>query len=102
MKKAHLHLIKWGLAQGYKIEVDIEGEFEYRGRSYKQAKDASEAGDMGCIYLITGDSNEAYSWFGYMHEWKQNPDEIIYDYGINEVSEAWAADYDQHCSKVAS
>jgi hypothetical protein len=36
-----------------------------------------------------------------MHEWKQNPDEIIYDYGINEVSEAWAADYDQHCSEVA-
>ena len=56
---------------------------------------------MGCIYLITGEAETDYSWFGYMHEWKQNPDEIIYDYGINEVSEAWAADYDEHCSEVA-
>ena len=101
MKKAHLHLIKWGLAQGYKIEVDIEGEHEYRGTSYKDAKDASEAGDMGCIYLITGEAETDYAWFGYVHEWKQNPDEIIYDYGINEVSKAWAADYDQHCSEVS-
>jgi len=99
MKSAHLHLIKWGLEQGYEIEVDIEGEHEYRGTSYKDAKDASEAGDMGCIYLITGETD--YSWFGYKHEWKQNPDEIIYDYGIDEVSKAWRADYDQHCSEVA-
>lgn len=100
MEKAHLHLIKWGLAKGYTIEVDIEGEHEYRGTSYKEAKEASEAGDMGCIYLITGEGEADYSYFGYMHEWNQSPNEIIYDYGLDAVSEAWAADYEAHRREV--
>ena len=101
MQKGHLHLIRWGIEKGYTIEVDIEGEHEYRGTSYKAAKEASEAGDMGCIYLITGEAETDYCWFGYVHEWKQNPDEIIYDYGINPIAEQWASDYAAHGQEVA-
>ena len=101
MEQAHLHLIKWGLSKGYIIEVDIEGEFEYRGTSFKEAKEASEAGDMGCIYLITGTGETDYAWFGYVHDHNQKPDEKIYDYGINDVSEAWDRDYSKHCDTVA-
>jgi hypothetical protein len=101
MKQAHLHLIQWGLDQGYIIEVDIEGEPEYRGKSYKEAKDASEAGETGCIYLITGTGDTDYAWFGYLHDYNQKPDEKIYDYGICAVSESWQKAYDQHCSQAA-
>ncbi len=101
MKQAHLHLIQWGLDQGYIIEVDIEGEAEYRGKSYKEAKDASEAGETGCIYLITGTGDTDYAWFGYLHDYDQKPDEKIYDYGICAVSESWQKAYDQHCSQAA-
>lgn len=100
MKQAHLHLIQWGLDQGYIIEVDIEGEPEYRGKSYKEAKEASEAGETGCIYLITGTGDTDYAWFGYLHDYNQKPDEKIYDYGICAVSELWQKDYDQHCSQA--
>lgn len=33
--------------------------------------------------------------FAYMFEYDQEPDEIIYDYGVNEITDAWAADYAQ-------
>ena len=32
--------------------------------------------------------------FAYMFDYDQYPDEIIYDYGVNEISEAWATDYE--------
>tara|TARA_R100001369_G_scaffold53622_1_gene80452 strand:+ start:591 stop:899 length:309 start_codon:yes stop_codon:yes gene_type:complete len=99
MKKAHLHLIKWGLAKGYTISVWIEGEHEYSGTGYKAAKDASEAGDIGNIDFLDTDTYKRIASFDYVHEFVQNPDEIIYDYGINKISEAWAADYDQHCEE---
>ena len=56
---------------------------------------------MGCIYFITGEAETDYCWFGYVHEWKQNPDEIIYDYGICPIAEQWAADYAAHGQEVA-
>lgn len=101
MKQAHLHLIQWGLDQGYIIEVDIEGEPEYKGSSFADAKEASEAGETGCIYLITGTGDTDYAWFGYLHDYNQKPDEKIYDYGICAVSESWQKAYDQHCSQAA-
>jgi len=101
MKQAHLHLIQWGLDQGYIIEVDIEGEPEYKGSSFADAKEASEAGDTGSIYLITGTGDTDYAWFGYLHDYDQKPDEKIYDYGICAVSESWQKAYDQHCSQAA-
>lgn len=97
MQQAHLHLIKWGLDKGYTIEVDIEGEPEYRGTSFAKAKEASEAGEVGCIYLITGKSDGEYAWFAYIHDYNQQPDEKIYDYGICPISEQWQKDYDAHC-----
>ena len=115
MKKAHLHLIKWGLAKGYHIAVYGEGQFGLISDKYKEVKDEVEACDIGSIIFIV--PNEAYSvhglshylnntngrgWkriasFDYVLEFDQVPDESIYDYGINDVSEAWAHDYDAHC-----
>ena len=31
--------------------------------------------------------------FRYVFDWDQNPDEIISDWGINEVSDAWDKQY---------
>ena len=107
MKKAHLHLIKWGLAKGYNIAVYGEGEFGLISDKYKEVKDEVEACDIGSIIFLV--PREAYGrgWkrrasFDYVLEYDQVPDESIYDYGINEISEAWAADYDQHCAEVAA
>ena len=98
MKKAHLHLIEWGLEKGYTVEVDVEGEFEYRGDSYKLAKEASEAGDIGGITFWK--DGKCAANFSYVHEYTQAPDEIIYDYGVNPVSEAWDRDYSLHCENA--
>lgn len=106
MKKAHLHLIKWGLAKGYNIAVYGEGEFGLISDKYKEVKDEVEACDIGSIIFIVPRTDNKGTWkriasFDYVLEYDQVPDESIYDYGINEVSEAWAADYDQHCAEVA-
>jgi len=104
MKKAHLHLIKWGLAKGYHIAVYGEDEFGLISDKYKQVKDEVEACDIGSIIFIVPRTENKGTWkriasFDYVREFVQNPDEIIYDYGINKISEAWAADYDQHCEE---
>ena len=52
MKKAHLHLIKWGIARDYAIAVYIEGEYEGIYKTYNKAKEAVEAGEIGCIDLV--------------------------------------------------
>jgi hypothetical protein len=36
-----------------------------------------------------------------MFEYDQEPDESIYDYGVNEISEAWAADYEATRAEAA-
>ena len=103
MKKAHLHLIKWGLAKGYKISVFIEGEYEGTYASYVQAKEAVEAGDMGYISLqephkrLGFDPKDMYeaAVFEYIFDWGQEPDEIISDMSDNEVSRQWLKDYEE-------
>ena len=108
MKKAHLHLIKWGLAKGYHIAVYGEGEFGLISDKYKEVKDEVEACDIGSIiFIVPRFELRAMGWkriasFDYVLEFDQVPDESIYDYGINDVSEAWASDYDLHCSEVAA
>ena len=98
MKKAHLYLIEWGLEKGYLVKIYSEGEFKYSGTSYLLAKEACEAKDMGFIYLVTGQSETDDDWFAYVHEDNQEPDEIIYDYIVNEISDAWEKDYSKHCA----
>jgi len=96
MQKAHLHLIQWGLNRDYTWEVDIEGEHEYTGTSFKLAKEASEAGDVGDICFLK--DGKRVACFSYVHEYQQEPEEVIYDYGINAISEEWSTDYDKHAA----
>ena len=91
MKKAHLHLLKWGLSKGYSVEIECEGETDYSGRSYKEAKDAVEAVEGGAIYLKQGDDYVAC--FSFNFDYDQSPDEIINDWGVNEITEQWSHDY---------
>ena len=99
MKKAHLHLIKWGLSKGYEIAVHIEGEYEGRYDTYLQAKEAVEAGDMGTITFMREwhklcDMNEC-TRFAYIFEYDQEPDEIICDMSHTIIAERWFKEYAQ-------
>ncbi len=117
MKEAHKHLIQWGLDRGYKIEVDcLDGYVEYEGSDYDKAVEAVEASDCGGIYFVDGlipesiykekkylkGENNYVAGFGYDLEHDQEPDEIITDWGINEISEAWDKDYTIHCDQYQS
>ena len=94
MKKAHLHLIKWGLAEGYTVEIYGEGELDYEGTSYKEAKENAEACDEVEIVLRKG--QEEGTWF-LCNNFNDEPDEIISDYSDNEVGQAWQKAYDTEC-----
>ena len=114
MKKAHKHLIQWGLDRGYKIEVDcMDGYVEYEGFDYDMAVEAVEASDCGGIYFVNGmvpesiykekrylkGENNYVAGFCYVLEYHQEPDEIISDWGINKITEAWDKDYTEHCNQ---
>jgi len=99
MQKAHLHLIKWAVAKGYSIAVYGEGEFDGVHSFYEDIKDAVEACDMGQMVLVEPSEKEEGKWsskasFAYVHEYDQEPEESIYDYGVNEISEQWDRDYE--------
>ena len=98
MQKAHLHLIKWAVARGYHVMVFGEGEYDGVHSTYKEIKDAVEACDMGQMDLVKPNNAEGeldlMASFAYVFEYDQEPDEIIYDYGVNEISEQWASDYE--------
>jgi len=103
MKKAHEHLIRWGLKQGYTVEVECEGYTDYVGTSFDDAVGAVEDCDIGVVYFTNPtdlkDEVEYIAGFSYILEYDQSPDEIISDWGINEVSIAWDADYTAHCKQ---
>ena len=96
MKKAHLHLIKWGLKKGYKIAVYIEGIYEGTYKTYNRTKWVVEQGDIGCIDLIpmNEDRSELEASFAYSFNYGQEPDEIIYDRSINKIANEWAKAYE--------
>tara|TARA_R110000868_G_scaffold262852_1_gene521508 strand:+ start:306 stop:614 length:309 start_codon:yes stop_codon:yes gene_type:complete len=98
MQKAHLHLIKWAVKRGYSVAVYGEGEFDGIHHAYKEIKDNVEACDMGEMLLLIPSVKQVGKWkrmasFAYMFEYEQAPDEIIYDCVVNEISEAWSAEY---------
>jgi len=99
MQKAHLHLIKWAVSEGYSIAVYGEGEFDGIHSTYKTIKDNVEACDMGEMVLVKPSVKNVGKYiklvgFAYIFEYDQDPEETIYDYGVNEVSEAWSAAYE--------
>ena len=97
MQKAHLHLIKWAVARGYSAAVYGEGEFDGIHSTYKDIKDNCEACDMGQLVLVKPSKQEgkwiSLATFAYVHEYEQEPEESIYDYGVNSISEQWDKDY---------
>ena len=110
MQKAHLHLIKWAVARGYSVMVFGEGEFDGVHSTYKEIKDAVEACDMGQMDFVKPNmleeqdedqGYEVYASFAYIFEYDQEPDEIIADYGVNEISEEWDRDYEATRLEVA-
>ena len=100
MQKAHLHLIKWAVKRGYSVAVYGEGEFDGLHSTYKDIKDAVEGCDIGQMILLRPSVKQEgklvnLGSFAYMFEYDQDPEEIIYDYVVNEITDAWAADYAQ-------
>ena len=87
-----------------------EGEFDGVHSTYKEIKDAVEACDMGQMDLVKPNmleeqdedqGYEVYASFAYIFEYDQEPDEIIADYGVNEISEEWDRDYEATRLEVA-
>jgi hypothetical protein len=111
MQKAHLHLIKWAVARGYSVMVFGEGELDGVFSTYEEIKDNVEACDMGQMDLVTRNVLEeqeeeasgyvVHASFAYVFEYDQEPDEIIADYGVNEISEQWERDYEATRKEVA-
>ena len=110
MQKAHLHLIKWAVARGYSVMVFGEGEFDGVHSTYEEIKDNVEACDIGQMDLVKPNmleeqeedqGYEVYASFAYVFEYDQEPQDIIYDYGVNEISEQWASDYKATRKEVA-
>ena len=100
MQKAHLHLIKWAVAKGYSVAVYGEGEFDGIHSTYKDIKDNVEACDMGEMVLVRPSLKQEGKWvrlasFAFMHDYDQEPEESIYDYRVNEISEQWGRDYEE-------
>ena len=98
MQKAHLHLIKWAVSKGYSVAVYGEGEFDGIHSTYKDIKDNVEACDMGEMLLVKPSTKTKGKWsrivsFAYIFEYEQEPEEIIYDYGVNDVSTEWEKAY---------
>ena len=91
--KAYKHLIRWGLDRGYKVEVYGEGELDYSGLDFEEAVEAVEACDVGNISFLNPEDNERLAWFAYTFDWDQNPDEIISDWGINDITSQWEKAY---------
>jgi hypothetical protein len=56
---------------------------------------------MGEMVLVKQGTWTSEASFAYMFEYDQEPDETIYDYGVNEISEAWAADYESTRAEAA-
>ena len=87
-----------------------EGEFDGVHSTYEEIKDNVEACDMGQMDLVTRNVLEEqeeesgyvlHASFAYIFDYDQEPDEIIYDYGVNEISEQWARDYEATRKEVA-
>ena len=100
MQKAHLHLIKWAVKRGYSVAVYGEGEFDGLHSTYKDIKDAVEGCDIGQMILLRPSVKQEgklvnLGSFAYMFEYDQDPEEIIYDYVVNEITDEWASDYAQ-------
>ncbi len=97
MQKAHLHLIKWAVSRGYSVAVYGEGDFDGIHHNYKDIKDTVEACDTGEMILL---SPKAGKWkklasFAYVFEYQQAPDETIYDFEVNDISEEWMDAYNE-------
>ena len=71
-----------------------EGELDYTGTSYTEAKENAEACDETEIVLRKG--QEEGTWF-LCNNFNDEPDEIVADYSDNEVGHAWQKAYDTEC-----
>ena len=92
--KAYKHLIRWGLDQGYKVEVYGEGQLDYSGLNFEEAIETVEGCDVGSIQFVDPDNDDnSLAWFSYVLEWNQPPEESISDWGINEVTSQWEKAY---------
>jgi hypothetical protein len=91
MEKAHIHVMKWGLSQGYTIEIAYDDETDYEGTNLKDAIDTTENCGTGVIHLKSDDNYLA--WFTYVLGLDRQPDELISDYGINNITQAWEKQY---------
>ena len=93
MEKAHRNLVRWAIDQGYTVEVWGEDEYQdYKGTDFDEAVENIEGCDGGTIYLNNADG-ENVAWFRYVFDWDQAHDEIVSDWGINPVSNAWHKHY---------
>jgi hypothetical protein len=91
MEKAHINVINWGLSQGYTIEIVCDDETDYVGTNLKDAIDTTDNCGDGVIYYKKG--RDYLAWFSYVLGLDREPEELISDYGVNDISKVWEKQY---------
>lgn len=92
-QKAHLHLIKYALAQGCTISVDGGGdELDLtRSSSYQAIKDDAEACDI--TWLIIERDHKTLGTAMIVNDCSFEPEEYVADYSDNDFMNAWNENY---------
>ena len=91
MEKAHINVMKWGLSEGYTIEIAYDDETDYVGTNLKDAIDTTDNCGEGVIYFKKGD--DYITWFSYVLGVDRQPDELISDYAVDDITKAWEKQY---------
>ena len=99
MKKAYLHNIKHGIANGYHIAIQCaeEGDILQKATtSYSLAKEGVES--TGLVNILWCKRNDEDKWkikANFLAILGESPEETIADYSCNEVADDWAKAYDR-------
>lgn len=94
MQKAHLHLIKYALAQNNVISVWDGGEWQVRrSDSYKDIKEAIESVEEAEIRIYDKEGN-SQGW-ALIIPHGMEPDEIVADHTCNDYFDKWSEQYEK-------
>ena len=91
MKKAHLNLINYAIANGHTISVWDMGEWQVKkSTSYQDIKDAIDSVEMSELSILNNKGKQV-GWALIIDQGE--PDETVSDYTITPFMDAWEEHY---------
>tara|TARA_R100000234_G_scaffold94264_1_gene62483 strand:- start:490 stop:786 length:297 start_codon:yes stop_codon:yes gene_type:complete len=93
MEQAHLHLIKYALANGCTVSVDGGGdELDLvKSDQHQEIKDAVEAVDSATMIIVKDD--DRVGWATVIIDPDMDPEETINDFSVSDFMDAWEKEY---------